>query len=236
MATGAETASGRRAPTTRGPGVRSAAGTDVIAGRFTCFWGRVRARRRAGVSSGLAGPGAAVWGVFVLCGVGAVRCPVRCGEGPADTACGTAESDEGMRVMTGFEAERPDDEEIALLLREVERVYREGAGPARGMADGGSVGGGGEGVRLWHGEVLADLVDPVNDDPGVFAAVARGHGLDSAAGLQDLVRVSAAEAAVGALRFVLGWEDPFTGERVHGGAVLDEILMRQSWLSGPSGS
>lgn len=149
---------------------------------------------------------------------------------PWTDACPLCERNE----MTHDTADRPDDEEIAVLLSEILRIYRFGAPVLAETGADGDGDGDGSATALWHEEVLADLADPANDDPHGFAAVAHGHSLDTAAGLRDLVRLSAAEAAACALRFVLARTDPSTGERTHGGAVVDAILTREWWPPGPT--
>jgi hypothetical protein len=102
--------------------------------------------------------------------------------------------------MTHRQSERPDDDELVLLLSEVRRVYRQGDPPDRHSHVQDPAAERDFSAQLWHGEVLADLADPGNDDRAVFAAVSHGHGLDTAAELRDLVRLTAAEAAAATLR------------------------------------
>ncbi len=78
--------------------------------------------------------------------------------------------------------------------------------------------------------MLAELDDVANMDPSAYARAARDWGLDNAAGVRALVRLSAAAAVAAALRFALGLPDPVTGDPAAAGMALDEINVAQPWL------
>lgn len=141
--------------------------------------------------------------------------------------------------MDDNHADRPDDAEISLLQAETARLYLYGADTARPDLTDAAAEAARISTRLRHGEILAELADPANDNRRTFAPIAKAHGLDTAAGIRDLIRLSCAETATAALRFVQAHDDPSTGERAHAGAVVDEILIRQWWLDtgqpGPAG-
>jgi hypothetical protein len=121
---------------------------------------------------------------------------------------------------------RPEAE-LRQLLARVEEVYRLGGPPTPD----------GHGARepdAWHAEVLSELSDPANTDPTNFAEAAVSCGVDTALGLQALVRLSTAKAVAAAIRFALADEAPHDGLPVDGGQVLDELRTAQGRRS-PSG-
>lgn len=122
----------------------------------------------------------------------------------------------------------PETNDVLLLLAEVDRLYALGGASSPGDGEGASP------ADRWHGAVLAELDDVGNVDPERFAAVARECGLDNAAGLRALVRLSSARAVSAALRYALGMPDPATGEPAGRSAVLDEVNCTHWWLgTGP---
>lgn len=117
----------------------------------------------------------------------------------------------------------PTTDEIVALLREAERLYRlGGAATATGL--------GAHDPDEWHGYVLAELDDVANMNPDAYARVARDWGLDNAAGVRALVRLSAARAVAASLRYALGLVDPTTGDVATAASAIDEINISHLWL------
>ena len=117
----------------------------------------------------------------------------------------------------------PPPEDLRWLLEQAERLYAMGGPSTR-------EGFGAWDSDDWHGCVLAELDDVANMDPHAFAAVAQRWGLDNAAGLRTLIRLSAACAVAAALRFTLGESVPGTQQPTTPRMVLDEITSSQWWL------
>lgn len=121
-----------------------------------------------------------------------------------------------------YHPQSPDARQLECLLSEVLRLSLAG-GPAcpQGHA---------RDVEMWHGAVLYELDQVENMEPQVFSTVLEELGLDNAAGLRALLRVSAATAVAAALRHVLGQANPGTGALASLQLVLDEINLTHWWL------
>jgi putative intracellular protease/amidase len=121
----------------------------------------------------------------------------------------------------GAGTDLPDRDALLALLARVEELYRQGGPETPG-------GHGPYEPDAWVGEVLAELVDPANDDTAVFAGVAASCGLINASGLLALIRLTAAKAVEAALRHAVG--EPGPSGSVTAEMVLDEVATTQSWL------
>jgi hypothetical protein len=125
----------------------------------------------------------------------------------------------------GSEGRAPSQEDVVRLLNRIEAMYRLGGpGTPQGLdlAE----------PATWHGQALGELDDIANMDRGAWSEAAARCGLDTAAGVRALVRLSAACAAAASLRYALGAVEPATGEPAAPEAVLDEIAVTQWWLPG----
>lgn len=81
----------------------------------------------------------------------------------------------------------------------------------------------------WHGGVLQELNQVENMQAELFAAAQKEWGIDNAAGVRALLRLSTAAAVAATLRFALGALDP-TAPAATAADVLDEILLTRWWL------